>query len=140
MNNPDQPGQPGQPPGGGFPPTAQNPYQPPLGQGPYRSPSPPPHGTPGPTDNRATVSMVLGIVGTVLCCLPLIGPVCGTIAIVLYAKFNRAYRESGETIGGKGMAIAGLVTGIVAAALGTLYSVYWVIWGVIMGAAAKSIF
>jgi len=82
--------------------------------------------------------MVLGIVATVLCCLPAVGPACGIIAIVLFAKFNRAYHDSGQTLGGRGMAIAGLVTGIIGAAFGLFYTIYWIVAGLILGGAASS--
>ena len=35
------------------------------------------------------------------------------------------------------MAIAGLVTGIVAAAIGTLYTLYWIIFGLVIGSATR---
>ena len=91
---------PGAPPPGAPPPGA--PYSPPPGAplpgGPYRTPGGLPPGA--KADNKAILSMVLGIVGTVLCCLPLVGPICGTIAIVFYVKYNAAYRASGNTLGG----------------------------------------
>jgi hypothetical protein len=82
--------------------------------------------------------MVLGIVSVVLCCLPAVGPVCGTLAIVFFAKFNSSYHASGQMLGGRGMAIAGLVTGIIGAAFGLLYTVYWVVWGMILGTATTA--
>jgi len=102
---------------------------------PYRSapPAPQPQGL----DGKAIAGMVLGIVATVLCCLPAVGPVCGTIAIVMFAKFNTAYHASGQTLGGRGMAIAGLVTGIIGAAIGLIYTIYWVVAGVILGTATS---
>jgi len=83
--------------------------------------------------------MVLGIVGTVLCCLPAVGLVCGTIAIVMFAKFNSAYHASGQTLGGRGMAIAGLVTGIIGTAIGLIYTIYWVVAGLILGTASRAL-
>ncbi|MBN2497954.1 MAG: DUF4190 domain-containing protein [Deltaproteobacteria bacterium] len=120
-------------------------YPPPPGPGgpPEQAPPPmaPPPGMPGypgarptgSTDNRAIGSLVLGIVATVLCCLPLIGPICGTIAIVLYAKFIGDFNASGGRLVGKGMAIAGLVTGIIGVAIGLIYTIYWLIVGSVMG-------
>jgi hypothetical protein len=109
--------------------------QPPMMESPYRTPAGPP---PMKADNRAVISMVLGIIATVLCCLPAVGPACGIIAIVLYTKFNRDFNASGQKLGGKGMGIAGLVTGIIGTALGFLYTIYWIIWGVIMGTAGTA--
>lgn len=113
----------------------------PPGQGPdsggqpYRVPggAPPP---PTRSDGRAVTSMVLGIVATVLCCLPLVGPICGSIAIVLFARFNGDYHRSGQQLGGRGMAIAGLVTGIIGCAIGLIYTIYWLFVGTILGGMA----
>ncbi|MCB9555866.1 MAG: hypothetical protein H6707_07145 [Deltaproteobacteria bacterium] len=108
-----------------------------VGQDPYRTPAP---GTaPVPADNKAVISMVLGIIGAMLCCLPLVGPVAGTIAIVLYVKYNAVYRASGGMAGGRGMAIAGLVCGIVACAMGLIYTLYWMVAGALIGAAGRGL-
>ncbi|MCC6747560.1 MAG: DUF4190 domain-containing protein [Deltaproteobacteria bacterium] len=106
---------------------------------PYRTPGPPgpPAGT--PLDGRAIASMVLGIVATVLCCLPLIGPACGIIAIVLFSRFSAANAAAGGTLAGKGMAIAGLVCGIVGCVIGLIYTLYWFVWGMILGGAARMV-
>jgi hypothetical protein len=75
--------------------------------------------------------MVLGIVATVLFCIPIVGIVCGTLAIIFFAKFNTSYRgmlNSGETLGGRGMAIAGLVTGIVGGALNLFYTIWYFVF------------
>jgi hypothetical protein len=115
------PGQPGQ-----TPPTMVD---------PYRS-APPPRG-PGKTDGRAIASLVLGIVSTVLCCMPAVGPVCGTLAIVMFAKFNTDFHQSGQALGGRGMAIGGLVTGIIGAAFGLFWSLYWILWGSVMAGLSQ---
>jgi hypothetical protein len=121
-----------QPPPPGPPPQAPpDPYRPAPGHLP---------GPPTTTDGRAIASMVLGIVATVLCCLPAVGLVCGTIAIILFAKFNNSYKEmlsSGQTLGGRGMAIAGLVTGIIGAAFGLLYTIYYIVWVMILKTATS---
>lgn len=120
----------------------QPPHGPPGGLAPqtdpYRSPAP---GPPQPrgSDGKAIAGMVLGIVAAVLSCLPFVGPVCGTIAIVMYVKFNKAFQESGEQLGGKGMAVAGLVTGIIGAAFGLLWTIYYMFWVVIFGGAASGL-
>jgi len=104
---------------------------------PYRTPAPSPTGG---SDGRAIGSMVLGIVAAALCCLPAVGPVCGIIAIVLFVRFNRDFQASGRTLGGRGMAIAGLVTGIVGTAIGAIYSVYYLIVVIILGSAGSMLF
>jgi len=98
---------------------------------PYRTPFAPP--PPPKADGRATTSMILGIIATALCCLPAVGLVCGIIAIVLFAKFTGDYNASGQRLGGRGMAIAGLVTGIVGTAFGLFYTIYWMLVGTFLG-------
>ena len=105
--------------------------------GPYRGAPRP--GPPLRTDGRAITSMVLGIVSVVLSCLPGVGLVTGTIAIVLFAKFNGDFHRSGQQIGGRGMAIAGLVTGIVGAALGLFYLLYWLLVGTVISGLGTSL-
>ena len=102
---------------------------PPTVADPYRSV--PPREPPKAADSRAVASMILGIVATVLCCLPAVGPVCGTIAIVLFAKFSGDYNRSRRQLEGRGMAIAGLVTGIIGCAIGALYTIYWLLVGAV---------
>ena len=108
------------------PPPAAPGGQVPLGPGPASG---------GGADNRAIASMVLGIVSIVLGCIPFVGIICGTIAIVLYAKFISDFSASGERLQGKGLAIAGLVCGIIGAAIGVLYGIYWLVVGVFLGSA-----
>ena len=86
----------------------------------YGSVPPPPPGSPGasgaaPQQNkRAVWSMILGIVGLVgLCCT--IGGFLGVPAIILgVAARNEVARSNGAQTG-SGMAIAGIVTGAIAA-------------------------
>lgn len=109
-------------------------YPPSSSGAPYRTPEQAPR--PPRSDGRAVTSMILGIVSTVLCCLPLVGPICGTIAIVLFARFNGDFHRSGQQLGGRGMAIAGLVTGIIGCAIGLIYSIYWLFIGTVLGGLA----
>ena len=60
--------------------------------------------------------MILGILGTVLCCLP-----AGIPAIILGTIARREVDASGGLQEGRGMATAGLVLGIVATVLSVLY-------------------
>jgi hypothetical protein len=61
----------------------------------------------------AMSSLVLGIIGTVLCFVPAIAWACGVIAIVHGARAKRFENR-------RGFAIAGFVLGIIAVSLGTL--------------------
>ena len=79
-------------------------------------------------------SMVCGIVGLVLSCIPLVGIVLGTVAIVLSVKASRKIKEANGALGGKGMATAGLVCGIIADVFGVFYLLYWIIYGLVLGA------
>lgn len=67
----------------------------------------------------ATASLVLGIVGVVLGFLPFMGLLLGLLAIVFaYLGFKRAEAAQGS---GRGLAVAGLVLGIIAAVMGILF-------------------
>jgi Domain of unknown function (DUF4190) len=75
----------------------------------------------------AVPSMVCGIIAVVTFCLPLAPVVLGVLAIVFCVKATKRIKDSGETLGGKGMAIAGLVTGIVGLALGLIYQIVYIV-------------
>jgi hypothetical protein len=81
----------------------------------------------------ALPSMVCGIVGVATCWLAISGLILGIIAIVFSVKANRRIKENSQ-LEGKGMAIAGLVCGIVAAAFGFFYLLYYIFWGAMFGA------
>jgi hypothetical protein len=85
------------------------------------------HGQPyGPpfavTNGKATASLVTGIASLVLswCCgLGLVG----IVAVVLGAKARKEVAASGGTQQGDGLALGGIVTGVIAAVLGLLFLV-----------------
>ncbi|EWS80269.1 membrane protein [Brachybacterium phenoliresistens] len=83
---------------------------------PYGGPAQPQYYVAPPSSGSATAAMILGILS--LTCLPLAGPV----AVVLAVMGMKATADG--TQGGRGLAIAGLVTGI----LGTLYLIFVVLW------------
>ncbi|WP_148575096.1 DUF4190 domain-containing protein [Nocardioides caldifontis] len=89
---PPAPGQPGQPPYGGYPPAP-----------PVYTPPPSP-----PSSGRATTSLVLGIASLVLC-----GLFTGIPAIILGIKARREIRESDGRVGGDGLALGGIITGVI---------------------------
>jgi hypothetical protein len=86
----------------------------------------------------ALPGMVCGIVGAATTCVPFSGIVLGIIAIVFYVKANRRITESRGKLGGKGMATAGLICGIVAVFFGVMYLIYWLVYGLIIGALISS--
>ena len=103
---------------------SDNPEQPPPPYG--QTPQPGPQGPynaygsqgfgapPGPTPTSATMSLVLGIVSVV--CL---GLLTGIPAMVIGRRATREIDASNGALGGRGVATAGFVTGLI----GTLLSV-----------------
>jgi hypothetical protein len=63
--------------------------------------------------------MILGIVGTVLCCLP-----AGIPAIILGNSARKEIDAAGGMQEGRGMATAGLVLGIISTVLSVLYYIF----------------
>ena len=115
---------------------------------PYSSPTPPSNQPPSyypppvqyvpmavtpsrPNAEGAVASMVLGIVSMFLSCF---GWITGIIAIVLAAKAMKQINDSSGQFGGRGMAITGLVLGILAV---VGYLPWMVLW--IMGAATAPV-
>lgn len=97
----------------------QNPYQPDQpSQNPFPQQQSPMHNSPQ-TDGFAIASMVLGIIA-VLCCY--FGAIPGLIAVIFGHLSLSKIKKSPLPIGGKGMAIAGLVTGYVGIAV-TIFAV-----------------
>ena len=104
-----QPGwQPSWQPTTGGPPAGQNAYgQAPNPQVPYGAPQLPAYGSLAPDHPKATMVLVLGILGIVL---------CGLIAPFAWVMGNQVIREidaSGGAIGGRSNANAGRICGIV---------------------------
>ncbi len=128
------------PPGGGFVP----PPPPPPGGG-FIPPPPPPGGgyipggyvppapmgyTPGAmayasqrTDGLAIASLVVGIVG-VVCFFICLGVALGPTAAILGFISRQRVASSGGTLGGGGLALAGLILGVV----GFVISVIWFLY------------
>jgi hypothetical protein len=71
-------------------------------------------GAAGGTNKKAIWSLVLGIVGLVCC-----GFIAGIPAVILGNIAKKEIATSGE--GGRGMATAGLVLGIIACVWGVIY-------------------
>jgi hypothetical protein len=91
----------------------------------YQYPAPPPP----QDDSGATASMVLGILGLVLC--GLLAP----IALFMGLSAKRRIRESGGYISGEGQATAGVILG----AIGTAFIVLGLVFlAVVLIAAATS--
>ena len=85
-----------------------NPYQSPNQQTPYsQSPEP---ATPPANDGFAIASMILGIIGLITCFL---GIIFGGLAVIFGHLSISRINKSPQIKSGKGMAIAGLVTGYI---------------------------
>jgi hypothetical protein len=68
----------------------------------------------------ALFSMIIGILTLLGCCIPFVGPVGGLVAVVLgFAGFMMIRRSEGR-LRGWGAAAAGVVTGLIAAVVGSV--------------------
>ena len=81
---------------------------------------PPPAGTGGVNQTLPIVSLVFGIVS--LCCY--ISPLTGIVALVTGYMGMKNANNDPQNYGGKGLAIAGMITGGVFLLLGLLYWIY----------------
>lgn len=81
---------------------------------------PPPPGTAGVNQTLPIVSLVFGIVS--LCCY--ISPVTGIVALVTGFMGMKNANNDPQNYGGKGLAIAGMITGGVFLVLGIIYWAY----------------
>lgn len=133
------PGAAGQPPyGAGEPTYAQGPYGPPTyGYGQPGQPGQPGYPQPGygypaaPSNGKATAALIVGITTLVLswCCG--VG-ILGIVAIVLGVRARGEIQASQGRQTGEGMAVAGIVTGVLAVLVG-LASVAVIILAVVSG-------
>ena len=108
-----------------------NPTQSPAPVAPYHPPPsypPPVYGRAPSVDSRAVVALVLAIVGLVLG-LPLgiPGLICGPIAYFMVKSANRRIDASAGALGGRSLAMAAWVLGIVATAAGAIVALIWLV-------------
>ena len=92
---------------------------------------------------NATGALVLGIISIPTCiCYGIIGMVCGIIAIVLAGKAKKIFDQSPNMYTASSMnnARAGKICGIIGLILSALFLVYLVVYIVIVGTLATSIF
>ncbi len=85
----------------------------------------------------AVSSLVCGIISVVLCWVPIGGLVLGIIAIVASGKARAAVNSNPDAYEGGGMAVGGLVCGIVGTVSSALYNIFWVIGFIAVGAAVQ---
>lgn len=82
---------------------------------------------------NATAILVLGICSIVFGCV-LVGLVCGIIGLVLSSKSLRLYKEDPNKYEGYGTVNAGRIMSIIGVVLGSLYTLYFLIVLVFLGA------
>ena len=87
---------------------------------------------------NATAVLVMGICSIVFSCF-FVGVVLGIIGIVLSGKGRKMYKDNPSLYEGYGQLNAGFIMSIVGTALGALYVIYWIIWVIILGSAATTI-
>ena len=131
----DEGSQPPQPPPGQYPGQQPPPY-PPSGQQGYPPPYPSyqqgyqPYGPQQQDHPQATLSMILGIIGVVVCGFT------APFALVIGRRAMNEIDASGGTLGGRGMAQAGFILGIVGSVflvLGLLYLIGVIIFAISAG-------
>jgi hypothetical protein len=83
---------------------------------PYGS-GPDPYGAPPATSGKATTSLVLGVASMVLC---FIGFLLGIPAIIVGMRARKEIRLSQGRTGGDGLALGGIITGIIGSLLGVI--------------------
>ena len=87
---------------------------------------------------NATAVLVLGICSIVFSCF-FVGSVLGIIGIVLSSKGRKMYKDNPSLYEGYGQLNAGFIMSIIGTSLGALYIIYWIIWVIILGTAATSV-
>jgi len=110
----------------------QQPFKPPAPppqypQPGYQQPGYPPYGAPGypmpgynaspPNEGLAVASMVIGIVAFVLACGYGVGLLGSPVALVMGRVSMKRIDQSGGQLGGRGMAQAGFILGIIGTVL-----------------------
>ena len=106
-----------------------SPFPPPPSGSPFGDPP----GRPGPSSaqqqaNGAVAALVLGILGVIFC------PLCGPVAWSLGRTAERQVDAAGGQLGGRGLATAGKVLGIVGTAL-LVVLILVVVFGIVLGSA-----
>lgn len=89
----------------------------PLGTSPGPNPTAPHYGDQPGRNGAATAAMVCGLVAVVIAWIPLVVVAGLVLAILALVLGGRGLRRSRETGAGKGRAVTGLVTGVVALGL-----------------------
>jgi hypothetical protein len=86
---------------------------------------------------NSTTVLVLGICSIVFGCF-FVGLILGIIGLSLSGRGRRLHKENPDLYEGYGTLNAGYIMSIIGVILGSLYTVYWVIWIAILGGTAAS--
>jgi hypothetical protein len=86
---------------------------------------------------NATAVLVLGICSIVFGCF-FVGLILGIIGIVLSSKGRKMYKDNPALYEGYGTLNAGFIMSIIGTALSAIYTLYWIIWVIILGGAAAT--
>ena len=90
-----------------------------------------------PTDGMAIAALILGIVAFPgICCYGILGIAFGVTALILGRISVRKIRAANGMIGGFGLAQAGWICGLVAAILGGIYAIFYVVLFIIGASGA----
>lgn len=93
----------------------------------WQPPPPPPRPGAQPNQTLAIISMVTGIFGLIFGCF---GPVPGIIALILGLMALQQIKKSPQTIGGKPLAIIGIITGSLSILFYGLLFLWFILAGV----------
>jgi hypothetical protein len=128
---PPPPPPPPPPSGGGFTPPPPPPPPPPPSSGGY-VPPPPVGYTPGPAgyagkrnDGLAIASLIVGII-SIVCSPACLGVLAGPAAAIMGFISRQRIASSGGTVGGGGMALAGLILGVIGFLLSAGAVLFWI--------------
>jgi len=82
-----------------------------------------------PTDGMAIAALILGIVSFPgICCYGVVGLAAGITAVILGRMSLRKIEAAGGMIGGRGLAQAGWICGLIGAILGALYGIFSILF------------
>lgn len=109
-------------------PAAQQPIQ----QQPYSEPAYASAQPSEPSSGIAVGALICGIIGLVLCWVPIVGLILSIVAIVLGGKGKRTLPD-----GKRGMAVAGFILGIIGLVISIIVLIAWVVTIVILGSVAS---
>lgn len=85
----------------------------------------------------AVAALVCGILSIVFCWVPIAGLVLGIIAILQAGKAKRIASSDGERYEQGGVRVGGFVCGIVGTCFAGIYTIYFVLFVVLLAGAAQ---